>query len=136
MSRCRNLHPWFCFCGCDQPHVIPHPRDSSCRRGPSNTLVCSHHTQPLQQGWHSKENTKAAPAHPGWRPRGHPVMPHLQVPEFNPQDLHLKSWLPRPGSVRHELRGRRLMTSLKAQRLHPKKVKCEIVNVSGRRCRP
>lgn len=63
-------------------------------------------------------------------------MPYFHVSEFNPQGLHLKSWLPHPGSVRHELRGRRLMTSLKAQRLRPKKVKGEIVSVSGRRCRP
>lgn len=66
-------------------------------------ITFSHLTS--RAGTAKRTQTEAAPAHPGCRALGTLCHPQLQGPQRSPQGLHLKAWLPHPGSVRHGVRG-------------------------------
>lgn len=110
--------------GCDWPHVI----NPSCGRGLSLALICSH--PPHHQGWLCKENAdrrqpQATQAAGSWGapplPRDHGLLQAIGPP---PEGLP-----PTPGKCRAGAGVHRVMTCLKARRLRPRKMKCEIVNV-------
>lgn len=121
------------LCGCDWPHVIPLFRDPSCGRGLSVALIS--HTvlgQLTSRACSTKRRlTKGSPSPPRLQGpgRGRPALPPTTMALCSLQGLHLK-----PASHTREVlsrgwEGHRVMTCLKAWRLRPRKMKCEIVNV-------